>query len=44
MPAHATILYPRKANFNMEYYLASHMPLAWKHWTPYGLKKYTVTQ
>ncbi|KAK7191667.1 hypothetical protein DPSP01_008107 [Paraphaeosphaeria sporulosa] len=44
MPAHVSVLYPRKAKFNMDYYLATHMPLVTKHWTQHGLKKYTVTQ
>ncbi|KAF2442188.1 ethyl tert-butyl ether degradation EthD [Karstenula rhodostoma CBS 690.94] len=44
MPAQISVLYPRKATFDLDYYLATHMPLAAKHWTPYGLRKYTVTQ
>lgn len=44
MPAHVSVLYPRKAKFDMDYYLATHMPLVTKHWTQHGLKKYTVTQ
>ena len=44
MPAHISVLYPRAATFNMEYYLATHMPLVKKSWAQYGLKKYTVTQ
>lgn len=45
MPAaHVSVLYPRDATFNMEYYLATHMPLVKKSWTRYGLKKYIVTQ
>lgn len=44
--AQVTVLYPRKdgAKFDMDYYLATHMPLVSKHWTKYGLKSYSVTQ
>ncbi|KAF1975123.1 hypothetical protein BU23DRAFT_552546 [Bimuria novae-zelandiae CBS 107.79] len=44
MPAHVSVLYPRKAKFDMDYYLTSHMPLVKKSWSKYGLEKYTVTQ
>ncbi|KAJ4345427.1 uncharacterized protein N0V89_011557 [Didymosphaeria variabile] len=43
-PVHVFVMYPRKATFDMKYYLATHMPLVKKHWTQYGLTKYTVTQ
>lgn len=43
-PAHVSVLYPRKATFDMKYYLATHMPLVKKHWAQHGLTKYTVTQ
>lgn len=44
--AQVTVLYPRKdgAKFDMDYYLATHMPLVAKHWNKYGLKSYAVTQ
>lgn len=44
MPARISVLYPRKASFDMDYYLKTHMPLAAKSWKAHGLKKYTVTQ
>ncbi|KAF9735940.1 hypothetical protein PMIN06_006835 [Paraphaeosphaeria minitans] len=44
MPTHVSVLYPRKTKFNMDYYLATHMPLVTKLWTQHGLTKYTVTQ
>lgn len=44
MATHVSVLYPRSAKFNMEYYLSTHMPLVQKSWASYGLKKYTVTQ
>lgn len=44
--AQVTVLYPKKdgAKFDLEYYLATHMPLVTKTWSSYGLKGYTVTQ
>jgi uncharacterized protein (TIGR02118 family) len=38
--------YPRKegATFDKDYYLATHMPLAAKHWKKHGMKSYTVTE
>lgn len=44
--ATVTVLYPRKdgAKFDLDYYLATHMPLVDKHWKKHGLKSYSVTQ
>lgn len=44
--AQVKVLYPRKegSTFDLHYYLTTHMPLVSKHWTPYGLKGYTVTR
>jgi uncharacterized protein (TIGR02118 family) len=44
--ATVTVLYPAQegATFNLDYYLKTHMPLAQKHWTKYGLKSYKVTK
>ena len=44
--AQAIVVYPRKegSDFDMSYYLSTHMPLVAKHWKQYGLKSYAVTQ
>jgi len=36
--------YPRQAgkNFDMEYYLHTHLPMVWQKFSPYGLKKIEV--
>ncbi|KAF2166237.1 hypothetical protein M409DRAFT_55098 [Zasmidium cellare ATCC 36951] len=39
-----TILYPAGTTFNMPYYLSTHMPLAEKHWKPYGAQSWKVVQ
>ncbi|PNS19231.1 hypothetical protein CAC42_2408 [Sphaceloma murrayae] len=44
MPASITVLYPQGADFNLDYYLKSHMPLVSKTWTPEGLKSWKVVQ
>jgi uncharacterized protein (TIGR02118 family) len=46
MPATVTVLYPRESggHFDADYYLKTHMPLAQKHWSPYGLTSYKVTK
>ncbi|RYP60304.1 hypothetical protein DL769_008177 [Monosporascus sp. CRB-8-3] len=38
------VIYPKEAesNFNMKYYLETHMPLVQKVWGPLGLKSWTV--
>lgn len=44
--AYSTVLYPRTddSQFDMGYYLATHMPLAAKIWGPYGLHSWQVIQ
>ncbi|RYP00275.1 hypothetical protein DL766_008729 [Monosporascus sp. MC13-8B] len=39
------VIYPKEAasNFNMEYYIKTHMPLVQKIWGPLGLKSWTVS-
>jgi len=41
-----SILYPRDATstFDMDYYLATHMPLAQKAWSEHGLLTWTVVE
>ncbi|KAK4497178.1 hypothetical protein PRZ48_011628 [Zasmidium cellare] len=39
-----TVLYPSGGTFNMPYYLSTHMPLAEKHWKPYGAKSWKVVK
>lgn len=43
-PAVLNVLYPAAAadDFNMDYYLATHMPLVQKNWGPHGLQSWTV--
>ena len=38
------VIYPKEArgDFNMTYYLESHMPLVQKLWGPFGLKSWTI--
>ena len=38
--AEVNVLYPAKegAKFDLDYYLATHMPLVSKHWSGLGLK------
>ena len=38
------VIYPKEArgDFNMTYYLESHMPLVQKLWGPLGLKSWTI--
>ncbi|EMD94050.1 hypothetical protein COCC4DRAFT_38380 [Bipolaris maydis ATCC 48331] len=45
-PATVMVLYPKTATstFDEKYYLATHMPLAAKHWTKHGLKNFKVSQ
>jgi uncharacterized protein (TIGR02118 family) len=44
--AQVIVLYPRKdgAKFDLDYYHATHMPLAKKTWSSHGLKSFSVTQ
>jgi uncharacterized protein (TIGR02118 family) len=44
MTVNTTVLYPRDAIFNLEYYIKSHMALVAEKWTPYGLKDWQVVQ
>ncbi|KAJ3572514.1 hypothetical protein NPX13_g5024 [Xylaria arbuscula] len=37
-----SVVYPAGTKFDMEYYLASHMPFVQKQWTPHGLKSWRV--
>ena len=41
-----SILFPRGdgANFNVEYFLNTHVPLVLKHYKPLGLKSYTIVK
>jgi len=40
------VSYPRKpgAKFDMDYYINTHMKIVEKHWTPFGMKDWTVVQ
>lgn len=42
--ATSTVLYPKGTNFNMSYYLSTHMPLVASKWGPYGLQSWRVVQ
>ena len=44
MPVVFTVSYPNDAdvNFDLDYYLKSHMPMVEKIWTPFGLKSWHV--
>ncbi|KAF2771118.1 hypothetical protein EJ03DRAFT_45811 [Teratosphaeria nubilosa] len=44
MSAIATVLYPKGAKFNMDYYLSTHMPLVQSKWGQYGLTGWKVLQ
>ncbi|KAI1259440.1 hypothetical protein F5Y18DRAFT_409404 [Xylariaceae sp. FL1019] len=37
-----SVVYPAGTKFDMDYYLATHMPLVQKKWAPYGLKAWKV--
>ncbi|KAI0155119.1 hypothetical protein GGR57DRAFT_464124 [Xylariaceae sp. FL1272] len=37
-----TVIYPAGTKFDMDYYLATHMPLVQKQWAPQGLKAWKV--
>jgi uncharacterized protein (TIGR02118 family) len=42
--ATVTVIYPKGADFKMDYYKSTHMPLVQKAWEKYGLKSWKVTQ
>ncbi|KAM0713207.1 hypothetical protein Q7P35_000659 [Cladosporium inversicolor] len=44
MPATTTVLYEKGTDFNMDYYLKTHMPLVQEKWGSYGLKSWKVIQ
>jgi uncharacterized protein (TIGR02118 family) len=39
-----TVLYPKGTNFNMKYYLDSHMPMVYKNLHPHGLTGWKVLE
>ncbi|KAI1310662.1 hypothetical protein F5Y03DRAFT_392108 [Xylaria venustula] len=39
-----SVVYPAGTKFDMEYYLATHMPLVQKQWAPHGLKSWRIAQ
>ncbi|KAK7961835.1 uncharacterized protein PG986_002660 [Apiospora aurea] len=43
-PTLVNVIYPAaaSADFNMDYYLSTHMPLVQKNWAPHGLKSWNV--
>ncbi|CZT16803.1 uncharacterized protein RCC_02637 [Ramularia collo-cygni] len=41
-PATVTVVYPKGAKFNMDYYKSTHMPLVQKKWAPMGLTSWKV--
>lgn len=46
MVVSAVVLYPNEEGkkFDMDYYLATHMPLVAKHWGPMGLKSWEIVK
>lgn len=42
MPIEITVLYPADADFNMDYYLSSHMPMVFDKFGPHGMTGYRV--
>ncbi|KIW96785.1 uncharacterized protein Z519_02176 [Cladophialophora bantiana CBS 173.52] len=45
MVATVTVLYPTPdLEFNMEYYLSTHMPLVFSKWLSYGMKEWKVVK
>lgn len=44
MTVNTTVLYPRDATFNLEYYINNHMALVVEKWTSYGLKDWQIVQ
>ncbi|KAK8064613.1 ethyl tert-butyl ether degradation EthD [Apiospora phragmitis] len=43
-PTLVNVMYPAaaSADFNMDYYLGTHMPFVQKNWGPHGLKSWNV--
>ncbi|KAH9907526.1 hypothetical protein F4778DRAFT_722317 [Xylariomycetidae sp. FL2044] len=41
-PATVSVIYPAGTKFDMDYYLATHMPLVQAKWAPFGLKGWKV--
>lgn len=41
-----TVVFPNDldANYNIEYYISSHMPLIERHWKKFGVKSWSVTK
>ncbi|KAI1345829.1 hypothetical protein F5Y01DRAFT_299430 [Xylaria sp. FL0043] len=39
-----SVVYPAGTKFDMEYYIAKHMPLVQKKWAPHGLKSWKVAK
>ncbi|KAK3181812.1 hypothetical protein K4F52_006879 [Lecanicillium sp. MT-2017a] len=37
-----TILYPSGPEFNLKYYMDTHMPLVAKNWKPFGLQSWEI--
>jgi uncharacterized protein (TIGR02118 family) len=44
MPVTVSVLYPSDASFDMDYYLANHMPLVESKFKPHGLTSWTVSK
>ncbi|KAK5051622.1 hypothetical protein LTR84_003274 [Exophiala bonariae] len=44
MVAHATVLYPGDAQFDLKYYLSTHLPLCEKGWKELGLVDWKVIE
>ncbi|KAL4881158.1 hypothetical protein BJY04DRAFT_190124 [Aspergillus karnatakaensis] len=44
MSVTTTVSYPTDTTFDLEYYLAIHMPFVAETWGPFGLKEWKVVQ
>ncbi|GKZ87985.1 hypothetical protein CBS115989_10854 [Aspergillus niger] len=44
MTVNATVLYPKDAAFDLQYYFSNHMTLAVERWSLHGLKDWRVVQ
>ncbi|KAJ1335050.1 EthD family reductase [Microdochium nivale] len=42
MTVSVSVVYPKGSKFNMDYYLATHMPLVQSRWASFGLKGWKV--
>ena len=42
--ATVAVIYPSGHSFDLDYYLATHMPLVSKTWSPVGLKSWEIVQ